>query len=133
MCICCAFLCSCQCFSTQVCTQIPTHICVCLLIISRCFHRQYHYEQKLQSIMWKVDLREVTFLGNEYNAEEAYRIGNIAQFFRHRTMRFITGESNRRAYTTIGRSFFINGEIINKHLFGLFSILKASIEETSWL
>lgn len=52
--------------------------------------------------MWKVDLREVTFLGSEYN-EEAYRIGNITQFFRHRTMSLVGGEASRRAYTTIGK------------------------------
>lgn len=51
--------------------------------------------------MWKVDLREVTMLGSEYN-EEAYRIGNLTQFFRHRTMASFGGDCNRRAYTTIG-------------------------------
>jgi hypothetical protein len=51
--------------------------------------------------MWKVDLREVTFLGSEYN-DDAYRIGNITQFFRHRTMSLVGGEPSRRAYTTIG-------------------------------
>jgi surface antigen len=58
--------------------------------------------------MWKVDIREITFLGHECNVDDAYRIGNIAQYFRHRTMSFITGgagESNRRAYTTIGKCF----------------------------
>lgn len=51
--------------------------------------------------MWKVDMREVTMLGSEYN-EEAYRIGNLTQFFRHRTMASFGGDCNRRAYTTIG-------------------------------
>lgn len=69
-------------------------------------NRQYHYEQKLQSILWKVDIREVTFLGTEYNGDEAFRIGNIQQFFRHRTMSLIAGESSRRAYTTIGKYFY---------------------------
>ena len=52
--------------------------------------------------MWKVDIREVTFLGSEYN-EEAYRIGNLTQYFRHRTMSLVGGDTNRRAYTTIGK------------------------------
>lgn len=51
--------------------------------------------------MWKVDIREVTFLGSEYN-EEAYRIGNIIQLFRHRTMSLVGGDTGRRAHTTIG-------------------------------
>ena len=50
--------------------------------------------------MWKVDLREVTFLGSEYN-DDFHRIGNITQFFRHRALS-VGGEVNRRAYTTIG-------------------------------
>jgi hypothetical protein len=77
--------------------------------------RHYRYEQKLQSIMWKVDLREVTFLGSEYN-DEAYRIGNITQFFRHRTMSLVGGEASRRAYTTIGKD---KNEIFGD-LFGYF-------------
>lgn len=65
--------------------------------------RHYRYEQKLQSIMWKVDVRDITFLGTEYN-EEAYRTGNITQLFRHRTMSLFTGDTGcRRAYTTIGK------------------------------
>lgn len=52
--------------------------------------------------MWKVDLREVTFLGSdEHFDNDTHRIGNITQFFRHRALS-VGGEVNRRAYTTIG-------------------------------
>lgn len=54
--------------------------------------------------MWKVDIREVTFLGTDYS-EEACRIGNVMQFLRHRTMSLIGGDVSRRAYTTIGEEF----------------------------
>lgn len=59
--------------------------------------------------MWKVDTREITFLGTEYN-EEAYRTGNLTQFFRHRTMSLIAGDTSRRAYTTIGERNPINDD-----------------------
>lgn len=54
--------------------------------------------------MWKVDLREITFLGSEYK-EEAYRIGNLTHYFRQRTMSLVGGDASRRAYTTIGKRF----------------------------
>lgn len=51
-------------------------------------------------------MREVTFLGSEYN-EEAYRMGNMMQFFRHRTMSFVSSDASRRAHTTIGKWKFM--------------------------
>lgn len=69
-------------------------------------YRHYRYEQKLQSIMWKVDIREVTFLGTDFN-EETCRIGNVMQLLRHRTMSLIGGDVSRRAYTTIGEKHLL--------------------------
>lgn len=59
--------------------------------------------------MWKVDLREITFLGKEHN-EDACRTGNMAQYFRHRTMSLIAGDT-RKAYTTIGEMIVLNIQV----------------------
>lgn len=65
--------------------------------------------------MWKVDVREIAFLGSEYN-EEAYRTGNMTQFFRHRTMSIVGGDMNRRAHTTIGKIKSISSNPVTQSL-----------------
>ena len=87
--------------------------------------------------MWKVDIREVTFLGSEYN-EEAYRIGNIVQFFRHRTMSLVGGDASRRAHTTIGKKNIVEFKVLlcllsKKIATSLFLTGQGFIEATLWL
>ncbi|GAB0097290.1 Guanylate cyclase [Sergentomyia squamirostris] len=77
-------------------------VCVALfLAVAGAFLiKHYRYEQTLACLLWKVDLKEVTFITTEH-PDPAVRSKNLVQTCRHS---LITGggDTSKRAYTTIG-------------------------------
>ncbi|XP_059618023.1 guanylate cyclase 32E-like [Phlebotomus argentipes] len=77
-------------------------VCVALfLAVAGAFLiKHYRYEQTLACLLWKVDLKEVTFITTEH-PDSSIRSKNLVQTCRHS---LITGggDTSKRAYTTIG-------------------------------